>query len=203
MALVTARERRLLLLTGLLVVGAAIYLLVLEPTRERGEQLQALLAARERLLLKQEGLRARRAAYVAERQSLEAELGRLREGLLPADKPAVAASTLQQQIKAMAEQSGVEIRSEKILPPVAHGAYLEIPLELTMASQVRPLSRFLHRLDGAANLLTVSDLKVRVLSVSQPRELLTTLTVSGYIRPAVVEGSRTRQPGAGAQSPGA
>lgn len=206
MGVLTGRERRLLLLTGLLVAGAAVYLFALEPSRERGERLLTLIAARERLLVKQEGLLARRAVYAGERQALEAELARLREGLLPADKPAVAASTLQQQIKAMAEQSGVEIRSEKILPPVAHGAYLEIPLELTMASPVRPLTRFLHRLDGAPNLLTVSDLKVRVLSVSQPRELLTTLTVSGYIRgegQGAGNGTRSRQPGPGPRSPGA
>lgn len=182
MAVLSGRERRLLVLTGLLVVGVGAYLLVIEPMRERGERVQALIAARERLLTKQQGLLARGAAYAAERETLEAELGRLRQGLLPADKPAVAASTLQQQVKGMAEQSGVEIRSEKILPPVARGAYLEIPLELTMASPIRPLTRFLHRLEGTPALLTVSDLKLRVLSVGQPRELLTTLTLSGYIR---------------------
>lgn len=200
MAVLSTRERRLLLLAGFLVAGAAAWLGVLEPMWERGERVQALIAARERLLVKQEGLLARTALYAAEREALEAELERLEEGLLPADKPAIAASALQQQIKAMAEQSEVEIRSEKILPPVAHGAYLEIPLEFTMASPIRPLTRFLHLLEGAPNLLTVSDLKVRVLSVSQPREVLTTLTLSGYIR-GEGEGAGTRA-GAASRSSG-
>lgn len=204
MAVLSRRERRLLLLAGLLVAGAAAWLFALEPMRERGERVQALIAARERLLAKQEGLLARAALYAAERRTLGAELERLEEGLLPADKPAVAASALQQQLKAMAEQSEVEIRSEKILPPVAHGAYLEIPLEFTMASQVRPLTRFLHLLEGAPNLLTVSDLKVRVLSVSQPREVLATLTLSGYIRGegSGAEGTRPRAGAAGRSAGG-
>jgi len=32
-------------------------------------------------------------------------------------------------------------------------------------------------------MLTVQDLRVRVVNVSQPRELLATLTVSGFILP--------------------
>jgi len=32
--------------------------------------------------------------------------------------------------------------------------------------------------------LTVKDLRVRVVNVSQPKELLATLTVSGFILPA-------------------
>src|SRR5207247_1043240 len=39
------------------------------------------------------------------------------------------------------------------------------------------------RLDSAPKLLTVQDVRVRVVNVSQPKDLLTTLTLSGYILP--------------------
>ena len=34
-----------------------------------------------------------------------------------------------------------------------------------------------------SQLLTVRDLKVRVVAVGQPREILTTLTIAGYLLP--------------------
>ena len=37
--------------------------------------------------------------------------------------------------------------------------------------------------EDVGKLLSVQDLKIRVLNVNQPKGLLTTLTVSGYILP--------------------
>jgi hypothetical protein len=42
----------------------------------------------------------------------------------------------------------------------------------------------LAKVEGAQKLLTVKDLRVRVVNVSQPKELLATLTVSGFILPS-------------------
>lgn len=205
MIALSRRERRLLVLTGLVVVGVAAYLFGVEPMRERAERVRTLVAARERLLVKQQGLLAQAAVYADERQALAGELARLRRGLLPADKPAVAASSLQQQVKGLAEQAGIEVRSETIRPPAAHGAYLEIPIEFTMAGQIRPLVQFLHRLEGSPHLLTVSDLKVRALSAvgQPPKELVATLTLSGYIRAEGGEGPAARAPAPAPRRPGA
>ena len=97
--------------------------------------------------------------------------------------PAVAASELQKLTKDMAAQAGTEIRSERILPPVERGEILEIPVEITVSGEIRQLVDLLARLDGAPKMLTVQDLRVRVVNVSQPKELLATLTVSGFILP--------------------
>jgi hypothetical protein len=73
------------------------------------------------------------------------------------------------------------VRSERVLPTIERGELLEIPVEITVSSGIRELSSLLHQLQSAENLLTLSDVKVRVVSVGQPKELLTTLTISGYI----------------------
>jgi hypothetical protein len=39
----------------------------------------------------------------------------------------------------------------------------------------------LSRLESAPKLLSVQDLKLRVVNVSQPKELLATITLSGFI----------------------
>jgi len=52
-----------------------------------------------------------------------------------------------------------------------------------VSCEIRQLVDLLARLDGASKLLPVQDLKVRVVNLSQPKELLVTLTISGFILP--------------------
>jgi len=58
----------------------------------------------------------------------------------------------------------------------------------------------LARLERTDRLLALKEVKIRVVAVGQPRELLTTLTVAGYLlpraAPAKVEAAPAR-PGAG------
>jgi hypothetical protein len=42
----------------------------------------------------------------------------------------------------------------------------------------------LARLERADRLLAVKEVRIRVVAAAQPRELLTTVTVAGYLRPA-------------------
>lgn len=42
----------------------------------------------------------------------------------------------------------------------------------------------LYQLGRTSRLLTAKDVKLCVVAVGQPRELLTTLTVAGYLLPA-------------------
>lgn len=62
-----------------------------------------------------------------------------------------------------------------------HGELLEIPIEIAVSGEIKQLVELLNRLEGARKLLTVQDLRVRVVNVSQPKELLATLTVSGFL----------------------
>jgi hypothetical protein len=83
----------------------------------------------------------------------------------------------------MAAEARTDIRSERILPPEERGDLLEIPVEIAVSAEIRQLVDLLARVEGAQKLLTVKDLRVRVVNVSQPKELLATLTVSGFILP--------------------
>src|SRR5207244_16641 len=56
-------------------------------------------------------------------------------------------------------------------------------VEIAVSAEIRQLVDLLARVEGAQKLLTVKDLRVRVVNVSQPKELLATLTVSGFILP--------------------
>ncbi len=178
------RERALI---GVAVVVVALllgYVYVVEPLRDWSQSLTEVIPAREKTL-------ERRRAFVAQRPGLEAELTEANKLLaqraarwLQGPTPPLAASELQTLVKDLAVQAGAEVRSERILPLIDRGEGLqEVPIEITVASNLRETVRLLYDLAHTSKTLTVQDVKVRVVSVGQPRDLLTTFTVSGYLLP--------------------
>jgi Tfp pilus assembly protein PilO len=177
------RERRFVgigLLGLILVLGWAF---VAAPLAERERLTQEFLQSRSQVQARRLDLVARREAMAKELESVNTNLERVSARFLTEAAPAVAASELQKLTKDMAAEANTEIRSERILPPIERGDLLEIPVEIAVSGEIRQLVDLLNRLEGSQKLLTVQDLRVRVVNVSQPKELLATLTVSGFILP--------------------
>jgi hypothetical protein len=183
MPTLSRREHSLigLAIGGLLVVAA--YLYVIEPLVTRNRELAELAPAREATL------EARRRG-IAQRPRLTEELGLAQQGfeaqaarLLPGPTPPLAASELQKLVKEVAASANVDVRSERVLPATDVAGLQEVPLELTVAGNVRETMTLLYQIERTSRLLKVKEVKVRVVAIGQPRELLTTLTVAGYLSP--------------------
>jgi Tfp pilus assembly protein PilO len=179
----SARER---MFVGLGVVGVLVvlgWMFLIEPLIESSRATSELVPSRAQVLARRLDLLARRDSVTRDLEATNAAIERVSARFLAEAAPAVAASELQKITKDMAAQASTEIRSERILPPVERGELLEIPVEIAVSGEIRQLVDLLARLEAADKLLTVQDLRVRVVNVSQPRELLATLTVSGFILP--------------------
>jgi type II secretory pathway component PulM len=177
------RERGIVLVGIAGVVLVLGWLFVVDPLMERMRTTSELVPSRAQVLARRLDLLGRKEAIAKELESTNAEIERASARFLTEAAPAVAASELQKLTKDMAAQASTEIRSERILPPVERGEILEIPVEITVSGEIRQLVDLLAKLEGAPKMLTVQDLRVRVVNVSQPKELLATLTVSGFILP--------------------
>jgi Type II secretion system (T2SS), protein M subtype b len=192
----TRRERSLIWLGvagGLAILG---YLYVLEPIQEWKRAGSDLIPTREAVLERRRLLVAQRPALTAELEQVTKQIAAVTPRWLKGPTPPLAASELQTLVKGLAEQAGVEVRSERILPLVERGGLQEVPIEITVASGLREAVRLLYDLEHTTKILTVQDVKVRVVAVGQAHDLLTTFTVSGYLLP----GAAT--PTAGEPSPG-
>lgn len=178
-------SRRERIVIGLGVAGLLVvvgYLYVVEPMLARQREVAELIPIREATL-------ERRRLMIAQRESLTAELQAMAErvetassGFLSGPTAPLAASELQKLVKDLAAAARVDVRSERVIAPVDLTGVLEIPIELTVACTVRQVVTLLTQLEQTPRLLRVKDLKIRVAAPGQPRELLTTLTVSGYLR---------------------
>jgi hypothetical protein len=168
-------------MAGILTLGVVGYVYVVEPLVEAHAGTRELVVARTSLLARQQRLVARADAYGRELETLRAEIAQRRARLLVGDKAPVAASEIQKLIKTTAQESGIDVRSERILASVDHGGYAEVPVEVTLSGPIRGLTAFLHRLEGAPLLLAVNDLKIRAPATGAARDLSATLALSGFI----------------------
>lgn len=187
------RERRMLVVAAIVALAVVGYVYGIEPAIQRQAEIRELTVARRALLERQKRLVGRADRYARDIESLRTEIAQRRARLLPGDRAPVAASELQKLVKATAQDTGIEVRSERILAPVERGGYTEVSVEVTLAGPVRALAAFLYRLDGAPALLTLTDFRVRVASVTAPRELTATVSVAGYFpTPAAPPGTPAR-----------
>jgi type II secretory pathway component PulM len=190
MTVLSRRERMLIGLgvAGLLGLGA--YLYVIEPMLARQREVAELIPIREATLERRRLMVAQRDQLTAELEALGRKVEAASSGFLSGPTAPLAASELQKLVKELAAAAEVDVRSERVMAPVDLTGVLEIPIELTVACSVRQVVALLGRLEQTPRLLRVKDLKIRVAAPGQPRELLTTLVVSGYLRP----GTRAPKP---------
>lgn len=164
-----------------LVVGG--YLLIVEPLMTRAHTAEAAVPSREEILehrrdqIRQQARLAEELATANAR--LQAESGRLLRG----PTAPLAASELQQLIKELLGDASVEVRSERVLPASDLQGLQEVSIELAVMGSIRDTVTALSRLERAPQLLALKDVKIRVVAVGQPRELLTTVVIAGYLLP--------------------
>lgn len=169
-----------------LIIGG--YLLIVEPLMNRSRSAEATVPMREETLERrhqQIGQRARLAEEIAAvNDQLQAESRRLLGG----PTTPLAASELQQLVKDRIGAASVEVRSERVLPASDQQGLQEVSIELAFMGSIRETVTALAALERSPYLLVLKDLKMRVVSVGQPRELLTTMVVAGYLIPGSAGG---------------
>jgi len=177
------RERTVigLALGALLVVG--LYFYAVEPLIDRTRELAELAPARAATLEARRRLIAQRPRLTEDLEEATKTFQQQTERLLPGPTAPLAASELQRVVKDVAAGANVDVRSERVLPTTDVSGLQEVPIELTVAGSIRDTVALLSRIERTSRLLKVKDVKVRVVAVGQPRELLTTLTVAGYLLP--------------------
>ena len=192
MTALSPRERVVVGVGAIVALLVGGYLFLVEPLMTRARDAEATVPAREatlerrRLLIAQRPRLAEELAVVGAR--LEAESGRLLRG----PTPPLAASELQKLVKDQLAGSNVEMRSERVLPPSDQQGLQEVAIEFTVVGSIRETVSALARLERSDRLLALKEVKVRVVAVSQPRELLTTVTVAGYLLPGAATQTETR-----------
>jgi len=101
--------------------------------------------------------------------------------LLESDKPPVVAARLQNTLKEMASDEGIDIISEKQKSIVEQDSFIEVPVEITLKCSITKLSNLIYAIEDYKKFLDISKLSIRVVNIRKPIDVRADLTVSGYI----------------------
>ena len=181
MASLRRREIVFIGIGAALVLLVAVYLFLIEPLVDRAREVENRTAVREAALERRRLTIARGPRIAEELRSLRSRIESESPRLLRGPTAPLAASELQKLVKEAAASSRMEMRSERVLAASEREGLQEVPIEIVIAGTIRDTVAALYRIEHAERLLMIKDLKVRVVAMGQPRELLTTLTVAGYV----------------------
>ncbi|MBI4688182.1 MAG: type 4a pilus biogenesis protein PilO [Nitrospirae bacterium] len=177
----TTREKRVLLIGGLVAIALVSYQIYLwygsirSSVKEYAEAKQVNLEKQLSRLSEKEPLKKKLDA-------LNSELKGLEQRLLPGDKPPVAQAELQRILKETALSSGIEIKLERPLSPVEMELYTAVPVEIGFTATTAKLKGMLYKIKTSPFLLTVTEMKSNVTNINNPVDTYTTLVVNGFIK---------------------
>jgi hypothetical protein len=114
--------------------------------------------------------------------SAKKEVGRLERILLPGKKTPVAAAQLQRIIQDIANETKIEVKSQKIEKPLEYKLVLEIPIQVVFRCTIGELTNFLYKIETHPKLLSIPKWTIRVPNHRNPKQIQVTMTISGFLK---------------------
>ena len=163
-----------------------VYLAVVSPLLSLAESWNQELEQRSRVLAKYQALVATKGRIAKANQAIKAALAKAEGQFLNGSNAAVAASDLQEIIKTLAREHGIQLTSTKILPTQAAGPYLEVPVQIQFSSSIGQMLDFLYHLEHHKKLLFIPEVEIsapRTMNREDAGDFLQiNLVVSGVTR---------------------
>ena len=100
------------------------------------------------------------ARVVQGNKEMKAALTQAESQFLSGDNPAVASADLQEILKGLTRDHGVQMTSTKVLTPREAGPYLEVPVQAQLSCTTGQLLTILYQLEHHKKLLFVPELEV-------------------------------------------
>jgi hypothetical protein len=101
----------------------------------------------------------------------------------------LASADLQEVLKILAKEQGVQMTSAKVLPPREAGIYLEVPVQVELTATMNQLVTLLYHLEHHKKLLFIPDLDINaprmVRGEKQEVPLQISMVISGVIKKGV------------------
>ena len=144
------------------------------------------LVRKRQVLAKYQSLVASKARVEQGNKAMKAALAQAESQFLTGSNPAVASADLQEILKKLTQDHGVQMTSTKVLQPREAGPYLEVPVQAQLSCTTGQLLTILYQLEHHKKLLFVPELEVNaprwVVGVKGRSTLQVNLVVSGVIK---------------------
>jgi general secretion pathway protein M len=187
MVSLTPLQSRLLALTLLFLLLAAVYLVLVNP-------LLSLRRHYEEVIEQSEDRLARYQRLIADKDDLKRRLDTLQSASSAQDfylsntAPTLAAAELQEHVKQVIDANRGTLLSTQIMPERPEGQLVRVTVKVAMRGAIETLQKVFHRLEGGRPFLFLDDVFVRAYSLRRGNQMTVSemeirFDVSGYIRP--------------------
>ena len=173
-------DKRIWIILGILLGGVALYFALIHPF-VLNRDVMAELEREEQKYDQYLKLISQGPAKEAILQGLVRKKKIYKDRLFVADKPPVVAARLQNILKEMASDEGIDIISEKQLDTDERGLFIEVPVEITLKCSMTKLTNLIYAIEDYEKYLDVSKISIRVVNIRKPIDVRADLTVSGFI----------------------
>jgi type II secretory pathway component PulM len=182
-------QRRLVWLGGGGLLLILVYLAVVSPLLSLEDSWNQELVSRSKLLSKYQSLLQSKNRVIEANKGMKAALTRTEGQFLTGSNPAVASADLQEILKNLAKEQGVQMTSAKVLPPREAGVYLEVPVQVELTATINQLVTLLYHLEHHKKLLFIPDLDINaprmVRGENKDIPLQISMVISGVIKKGV------------------
>jgi type II secretory pathway component PulM len=182
-------QRRLVWLLGGGLLLILFYLAVVSPLLSLEDSWNQDLVSRGKLLSKYQGLLKSKNRVIEANKAMKAALARTEGQFLSGSNPAVASADLQEILKNLAKEQGVQMTSAKVLPPREAGVYLEVPVQAELTATINQLVTLLYHLEHHKKLLFIPDLDINAPRMvgreNKDVPLQISMVISGVIKKGV------------------
>jgi|GEM_PF-1549160 len=182
-------HRRLVWLGGGGLLLILFYLAVVNPLLSLEDSWAQEMVIQSKLLSKYQGLLKSKNRVIAANKAMKAALDRTEGQFLSGSNPAVASAELQEILKNLAKEQGVQMTSAKVLAPREAGLYLEVPVQAELTATVNQLVSLLYHLEHHKKLLFIPDLDINaprlVRGDNKDIPLQISMVISGVIKKGV------------------
>ncbi len=180
----SARERNLLLLCGLVVAVLVVMRWVVYPAAAQYRKERGMIVERRATLARYRAMGGEKTGVAETLAGRVRELGVMEEGLLPGTDPSAAGAALQGMLKPMVDRADTKLTSVRTLSPVQEGGYAEVAVQMDMQTSTEGLASLLSEIPRQKKTLRVKKLVVKSGIYSAARagkadRLVVSLTVSG------------------------
>jgi type II secretory pathway component PulM len=182
-------HRRLVWLAGGGLLLILFYLAVVNPLLSLEDSWNQELVNRNKLLSKYQSLLNSKNRVIQANKAMKAALTRTESQFLSGSSPSVASADLQEILKNLAKDQGVQMTSAKVLPPREAGLYLEVPVQVELTATINQLVTLLYHLEHHKKLLFIPDLDINaprmVRGENKDVPLQISMVISGVIKKGV------------------
>jgi len=159
------------------------YRFLIGPFIEQEREIKELLLSRQRLLTKYQ-------AFISQEKTIDERLKRLRKALeeleprlFSAKTTSLAAAELQDILKTLSKNNGIDIKSTKVLDTeTIEGDYEKIPVQLITESHIAQLVDFLYEIENHKKILLIPKLNIDITNYRNPDKVRATLVIAGFRR---------------------